>query len=118
MTGLGTRLMTLISGRFVGTDEFGNRYYRGRGRSGYTRERRWVMYHGEAEASRVPPEWHAWLHYGSDTPPLEGRRRYAWQQPHQPNLTGTAEAYRPAGSLLKGGQRAKASADYEAWTPR
>lgn len=117
MTGIGTRLMTWISGRYVGTDEFGNRYYRRRGRSGYTRERRWVMYKGEVEASRVPPEWHAWLHHVSDAAPVEPGRRFAWQRPHQRNLTGTAEAYRPAGSLLKGGKRAKASADYEPWTP-
>ena len=118
MTSLGTRLMTWIAGRYVGADEFGNRYYRGHGRRGYARERRWVIYAGEAEASRVPPEWHAWLHYVSDQAPLGPRRRFAWQTPHQPNLTGTPAAYRPAGSLLKGGKRARASSDYEPWTPR
>ena len=41
-----------------------------------------------AEASRVPPEWHAWLHYTTDAPlPDDGRR--AWQKPHQANMTGT-----------------------------
>ena len=30
---------------------------------------------------------------------------------------GTAQAYRPAGSLFKGGVRPAASGDYKAWTP-
>ena len=32
-------------------------------------------------------------------------------------MTGTALAYRPAGALEKGGKRAAATGDYEAWTP-
>jgi NADH:ubiquinone oxidoreductase subunit len=43
--------------------------------------------------------------------------RRPWQKPHQPNLTGTTEAFRPAGHLLEGGQRAKGTGDYEAWHP-
>ena len=41
----------------------------------------------------------------------------AWQKPHVPNLTGTADSYRPAGHDYQGGKRAKATGDYEAWTP-
>ena len=41
----------------------------------------------------------------------------AWQAPPQPNLTGTREAYRPAGALEAGGKRAAATGDYEAWSP-
>ena len=37
-----------------------------------------------------------------------GRPRYPWQKPHQPNLTGTPLAYRPPGSVLRGGERAHA----------
>jgi NADH:ubiquinone oxidoreductase subunit len=40
-----------------------------------------------------------------------------WEKEHLPNLTGTAAAYRPPGSLLGGGQRAPATGDYEAWQP-
>jgi NADH:ubiquinone oxidoreductase subunit len=118
MTSLGTLFTTWFSGRFVGADDEGNRYYRGRARKGNPRERRWVIYAGEIEASRVPSEWHAWLHHVTDEAPLGPRLRHAWQQPHQPNKTGTPEAYRPAGSLLMGGKRAPASADYQPWTPR
>ena len=81
-------------------------------------EQRWVIYDGEVEASRVPPEWHAWLHHTTDIiPPEGGPARRPWQKDHQPNKTGTVEAYRPPGHTLKGGKRAPATGDYEPWTP-
>jgi NADH:ubiquinone oxidoreductase subunit len=80
------------------------------------RDRRWVVYAGDPEASRVPPEWHAWLHYTTDAPlPELGRR--SWQKPHLANATGTAAGYRPPGHDYSGGRRARATGDYEAWTP-
>jgi NADH:ubiquinone oxidoreductase subunit len=36
---------------------------------------------------------------------------------HQPNLTGTPQAYRPAGHDYAGGRRNRTTGDYEAWTP-
>jgi NADH:ubiquinone oxidoreductase subunit len=76
------------------------------------------MYRGEPEASKVPPEWHAWLHHTVDeVPHPESRPRYPWEKPHQPNMTGTPQAYRPAGSILRGGMRAPSTGDYEPWTP-
>lgn len=105
-------------GVFVGEDEQGNRYYEERRPSLEGRKRRWVTYKGLAEASRVPPDWHAWMHYIVDEPPtLQPLKRQKWEKPHQPNLTGTVAAYRPQGSLARGGVRAPATADYEAWTP-
>ena len=63
-------LLTWLRGELVGTDQYGNRYYRlkgdkpsRRGGGRFSRERRWVIYNGEPEASKVPPEWHAWLHH-------------------------------------------------------
>lgn len=122
---VGTRLFTWLRGELVGTDSFGNRYYRdksqaklvpGGGRP--SRERRWVLYNGPAEASRVPPEWHAWLHHTVDDIPQDGGRpKYPWQKPHQPNLSGTPQAYRPPGSLLRGGTRSASTGDYEPWRP-
>lgn len=117
MVTLGTRLMTWLRGELVGRDRYGNRYYRGKGRSGYRRERRWVVYEGEVEASRVPAEWHAWLHHIVDEPPRGERHRFPWQREHEPNRTGSPDAYRPPGSVLEGGRRARATGDYEPWTP-
>lgn len=121
MATIGTLIYTWLFGTKVGTDAFGNRYYRSRkpdreGRWG--RERRWVVYKGIDEASKVPPEWHAWLHHISDAPLTEraGKKR-PWQKPHMPNLTGTRYAYRPKGHELRGGQRPPATGDYEPWTP-
>ena len=125
MTGVtwGTRLYTWLRGEQVGRDNAGNRYYRERGggrvhKESLRRERRWVIFDGDVEASRVPPEWHAWLHHTSDEiPPEGGPPRRPWQKDHEPNLTGSAAAYRPPGHLLGGGQRDKATGDYEPWTP-
>jgi NADH:ubiquinone oxidoreductase subunit len=115
---LGTRVHTWLFGEFVDTDASGNRYYRDRRSKGGKRERRWVLYNGEAEPSRVPPEWHAWLHrIVADPPKPEALRPRPWQKPHQPNLTGTDRAYRPPGHTLRGGQRARGTGDYEPWIP-
>ena len=112
----GTRVFTWLHGEHVGTDEFGNRYYVDKRTKGKKRERRWVLYKGIPEASKVPPEWHAWLHHMVNEVP-QPRQRYAWEKPHQPNMTGTSLAYHPQGSVLRGGHRAASTGDYEPWTP-
>ncbi len=113
---IGTRIHTWLSGRYVGRDGIGNVYYEDkRARTGLHR-RRWVAYAGVPEASTVPPEWHAWLHYTTDAPLPEDTRR-PWQKPHLPNATGTVASYRPPGHDYQGGQRAAATGDYESWTP-
>ncbi len=116
MTPLGTRLATLFTGKFIGRDEFGNRYYeQSYGHRHGNKAKRWVIYHGIAEPSKVPAHWHGWLHYTLDAPVTA--RRHSWQREHLPNLTGTVRRYLPQGHLLKGGQRAKATADYQPWKP-
>lgn len=113
----GTRVFTWLHGEHVGTDEFGNRYYLDKRNKGQPRERRWVLYKGIPEASKVPPEWHAWLHRTVVPAPVSRAPQRTWQKPHEPNLTGTDLAYRPPGHVLKGGTRAPASGDYEPWVP-
>ena len=113
---LTTRLFTFLRGRAVGRDTVGNRYFEEKRPRPGLRQRRWVMYPGVVEASTVPPEWHAWLHYTTDAP-LPDVVRKAWQKPHEPNLTGTPFGYRPPGSDYRGGTRAPATGDYESWTP-
>ncbi|MBL4805417.1 MAG: NADH:ubiquinone oxidoreductase subunit NDUFA12 [Alphaproteobacteria bacterium] len=109
----------LSGGEKVGEDAYGNTYFRAKPRPGYKRERRWVMYKNEPEASNVPPEWHGWLHHQTDAVPSEDEEsfRRPWQKPHKPNMTGTNQAYRPPGHVLEGGKRDKAYGDYKAWTP-
>lgn len=117
---MGTRFFTWKYGRLIGSDEQGNRYYEAKNGAtvgGYPR--RWVLYNGYAEASRVPPEWHGWVHNTVDTPPTaEAYTPRPWQQPHRPNMTGTPRAYRPKGSIMRRGERPKATGDYEPWRPQ
>ena len=114
---LEVNLITWLFGRYVGQDMFGNRYYVSRRQSESSKQRRWVVYHGKAEASKVPPMWHAWLHYVTDEVPETQAKAYEWQKQHEQNLTGTSLAYRPPGHILSGGTRKKATGDYEAWQP-
>ena len=115
----GTRVTIWNQGRQVGSDEFGNRYYlqkRGVGPLGVPR--RWVVYKDFADASKVPPEWHGWLHYTHDKPPTaEAYTPRPWQLPHRMNMTGSSEAYRPAGSIVTTAERPKATGDYKPWRP-
>jgi len=113
---LGTRLMTWIRGEPVGTDRDGNRYYTERRGVGGRKPRRWVMYNGKAEASKVPPEWHAWLHHTVDKP-LPQPEDKSWVKPHEANATGSANAYLPPGHDRRGGVRAPATGDYQPWQP-
>jgi NADH:ubiquinone oxidoreductase subunit len=111
------RLLARLSGRQVGTDRFGNTYFESRADwRAYGRKRRWVVYAGVAEATSVPPEWHAWLHHTTPEPLPEGKR-HPWQVEHRPNPTGTPLAYRPNGHDYAGGKRRETAGDYEAWTP-
>jgi NADH:ubiquinone oxidoreductase subunit len=118
---LGVRFHVGRRGVFIGQDEHGNRYFEARDNSDSydARKRRWVIYRGYAEASKVSPDWHGWLHYTFDEPPTVAPfRTMAWEKGHLPNLTGTIHAYKPQGALSRGGERQKATGDYEAWTPK
>ena len=110
---LGTSLHLWRHGRKVGTDSLGNVYYQSK-----KGDRRWVSYNGPNDASRIPPEWYSWMHHQIEGLPDESLPPAPkFQKPPKPNMTGTAEAYRPSGALERGGQRQAASGDYQAWTP-
>ena len=107
----GTQFYTWRNGIRVGEDNEGNVFYQTEGG-----KRRWVIYNGEAEASRVSPEWHGWLHYTWDQPPTEKPlNKKSWEKPHLENLTGTAAAYAPDGSIRRRDPAPRA--DYDAWSP-
>lgn len=115
---IGTLLWSSRNGEHVGTDAQGNKYYRSKNVKDGQQERRWVIYDGANDASRVPAEWHGWLHGSYDELP-ESHLQPAkiWEVDYTPNATGTNTAYLPAGALQRGGKRARATGDYEAWTP-
>lgn len=108
---IGTRLFTWRKGVKVGEDAQGNMFYHNRDDS-----RRWVIFNGEPEGSRVSPEWHGWLHRTFDNCPAEAPLAHkTWEKPHQDNMTGTERAYAPAGSLRNA--KPAERRDYEAWQP-
>ncbi len=108
---INTQLFTARRGVKVGEDAQGNIYYETR-----DRKRRWVIYNGEMEASRIGPDWHGWIHHTYDQPPTEKPlKKKAWEKPHQENLTGTPAAYAPPGSIRRAEPVART--DYEAWQP-
>ncbi len=108
---LNTQFWTWRKGKRVGTDSMGNVFYRNASDS-----RRWVIFNGEAEATKVSPDWHGWLHHTYGEPPTERPMPHrAWEKPHKQNLTGTVLAYAPAGSIRRAHPADRA--DYEAWRP-
>lgn len=125
---IGTSLWSARNGEHVGTDFAGNKYYRSKkrvpaGQPFAGNERRWVIYAGSNDASNVPAEWHGWLHgaradeEGSAVPESHLPPPRIWEADYSPNATGTHAAYRPQGALERGGKRAAATGDYEAWSP-
>ncbi|EDZ42929.1 MAG: NADH:ubiquinone oxidoreductase subunit NDUFA12 [Planktotalea sp.] len=108
---LNTQLFTWRKGVRVGEDELGNIFYENSDKS-----KRWVIFNGEIEASKISPDWHGWLHHTWDEPPTDKPLQHkSWQKPHQENLTGTLAAYAPAGSIRKAEPADRS--DYEAWVP-
>ncbi len=107
----GTQIFTWRKGQLVGADDQGNKYYRNSDDT-----KRWVIYNGLIEASRVSPDWHGWLHHTFDENPAEIPLAHkSWEKPHVENLTAHKNAYRPKGSIFA--TNPKAPRDYEAWQP-
>lgn len=76
----GLLLYTKLFGKFAGVDTFKNNYYFTK-HSAY--EKRWVVYNGIADASKIPAEWYGWLHFLNDAPPSSITKNWI------PNITGT-----------------------------
>ena len=111
---VGTSFYTRRHGREVGRDEAGNIYFQHK----KDPARRWVIYAGDNDGSRVPPNWHVWLRGTLDELPDKALpTRRAFEKPPVANPTGSDEAWRPSGSLRAKGMRPASTGDYSAWTP-
>ena len=110
----GTSIFSRRHGSEVGRDDDGNVYFQHK----QDPRRRWVMYNGNNDGSRVPPNWQAWLRGTIDELPDKalGQAR-AFQKPPEPNMTGTMAAFRPDGALGGGKIRPASTGDYQPWTP-
>ena len=104
---VGTLIYTLFTGKFAGSDQFGNKYYFN------SKGKRWVIYKNDIEASKIPPEWHLWIHSLTLKIPSNNINKFSWQKPHEENLTGTSKAYKPEGSLFSDVK--KNMKKYETW---
>ncbi len=105
---LGTFVYTLIKGKFIGKDEFGNKYY-----SNKKDGKRWVIYKNRIDSSKIPAEWHSWIHFLTRNKPDDNLSKYKWQKKHEENLTGTSKAHKPEGSLSSDSK--KDMKKYETW---
>ena len=104
---VGTFLYTLFFGKFVGRDSFGNKYYENK------KGKRWVIYNGEINASKIESDWYQWMHYQTNSNPATDKLlKYSWQKPHSENKTGTEKAYKPNKITNK-----KDFKKYESWKP-
>ena len=73
---LGTFLKTLFSGKFVGKDEFGNKYYKNKKmKDGLFTQR-------NVEATKITSDWYLWMHHTIDKIPDKNEKKYSWQKKH------------------------------------
>tara|TARA_B100001121_G_C18611723_1_gene584779 strand:+ start:295 stop:654 length:360 start_codon:yes stop_codon:yes gene_type:complete len=106
---LGTFLYTIFFGKFVGQDEYGNKYYKN------TKDSRWVIYNGEINASKITSDWFSWMHHTTNKVPSSKKDdKYFWQKPHKDNKTGSQKAYKP-NKISKNSKKFK---KYETWKPK
>ena len=85
----GTFLKTLFFGKYVGSDEFGNKYYRSKN------DERWVIYAKNIEATKITSDWYLWIHHTIDKIPDIKAKKYSWQKNHLENQTGSNNSFKP-----------------------
>ena len=108
---IGTRIWSFFNGYKIGDDMFGNIYMRNKDDS-----KRWVLYEGDVDSSKVPPEWNGWLRYTSNKIPSL-QKKYSWEKKHVKNQTGTKNSYYPSASVLNN-PKGKKKSEYEQWSPK
>tara|TARA_Y100001958_G_C21021330_1_gene397734 strand:- start:19 stop:375 length:357 start_codon:yes stop_codon:yes gene_type:complete len=105
---VGTFIYTVLFGKFKGKDQFGNKYYQNK------TGKRWVIYNGEINASKITSDWYSWIHgISKDIPINLEQNKFSWQKPHKDNKTGTKESYKP-NKISKDNKKFK---KYESWKP-
>ena len=100
----GTLLKTLFFGKYVGSDEYGNKYYKSKN------DERWVVYSNNIEATKITSDWYLWIHHTINNIPNNQEKKYSWQKKHLENQTGSDNSYKPV-KLRKNNIKKK----YESW---
>ena len=101
---LGTFLKTLFFGKFVGSDEYGNKYYKSK------KDERWVVYGKNIEATKISADWYLWMHHTINKIPDYKDQKFPWQKKHLENQTGSKNSFRPI-KIKKNNEDKK----YETW---
>ena len=101
---VGTFLKTLFFGKYMGKDEFGNKYYKNK------QDERWVIYSDNIEATKITSDWFMWMHHTIDKIPDKTVKKFKWQKKHLENRTGTNDSYKPI-KIKKNSNNKK----YESW---
>ncbi len=97
--------------QFIGKDVFENKYYESSNKffsKSKANSRRWVVYKGYAEGSKVSPNWHAWLHHAVEKKPASPSKKTT---SFVPNLTGTPYKDKPKF------QEKRHKDGYQSWRP-
>ena len=100
----GTFLKTLFFGKFVGSDQYGNKYYKSKN------DERWVVYSTNIEATKITSEWYLWIHHTIDKIPDNNNSKFDWQKKHLENQTGTINSHKPVKI-----SKTSIKKDYETW---
>jgi NADH:ubiquinone oxidoreductase subunit len=100
----GTFLKTLFFGTYVGSDEYGNKYYKSKSNE------RWVVYSKNIEATKITTDWFLWMHHTIDKIPDNKLNKFRWQKKHLPNQTGSKNSFKPV-KIRKNDIKKK----YETW---
>ena len=100
----GTFLKTLFFGKYVGSDEYGNKYYKSK------KNERWVVYSNNIEATKITSDWYLWIHHTIDNTPDNKVTKFSWQKKHLENQTGKKNSYKSV-KIIKNNLKKK----YETW---
>ena len=102
----GTYLKTLFFGKYVGKDEFGNKYYKNKN------DDRWVVYSKSVEATKITTEWYLWMHHTLKQYSRRKKRKknIFGKKNTKRNQTGTNNRYKPV--KIKKNEKQK---KYETW---
>ena len=90
---IGTILYTLLNGKKVGEDYYGNIFYIHK----KNKKKRWVLYKKQIDPTSLEVEWQIWLtETYKDKEIIINKPSFKWQKNKKANLTGTTASYHPA----------------------
>ena len=81
-----SQILIRLSSNLIGEDQYGNKYYCQK-----KSDKRFVVFNGKVEASKIPPMWHAWLHKITNKPPLKRKKEKTNRKAKEASLIHSVE---------------------------